>query len=245
MLSVWLCVGGFKPQMCGRFAQTLAPEAMRRLFKAMGDYAPWQPRYNVAPQSDIPVIRAAGREGGRQLTSMRWGLIPHWAKDAAIGANLINARAETLAEKPSFRDSFAERRCLVPASAYYEWRKMASGKQPYAIRLKDEPGFAIAGLWSAWRAPEGDTLLTVCLITTAANPLLAPIHDRMPVIVSPVHYDLWLHGPKEAAQHLLVPFPAERMEAWPVSRSVGNPRNEGEGLLARLPPRRAQPSLIS
>ena len=220
--------------MCGRFAQTLPPDALRRLFKAAGDLKDWRPRFNVAPQTEIPVIRA-GTGSGRQVLPMRWGLIPHWAKDPSIAANLINARAETIAEKPAFRDSYAARRCLVPASAFYEWQNIGNGKQPFAIRVKESDSFAIGGIWSAWHAPGGDTLLTVCLITTAPNTLMAPIHSRMPVIVSAVHHDLWLNGPKEAARHLLAPYPADRMEAWPVSRSVGNPRHDGPDLLERLP----------
>ncbi|MBU2091237.1 MAG: SOS response-associated peptidase, partial [Alphaproteobacteria bacterium] len=172
--------------MCGRYALTQPPEELHRLFAAEGAVPDWQPRYNIAPQTAILAVRV--REGRRELASLRWGLVPHWAKDAAIGAKLANARGETVAEKPAFRDAFQRSRCIVPASAYYEWQKSGNGKQPYAVRLKDADCFGLAGLWSRWTAPDGSVLDTVALLTTEPNLLLAGIHDRMPVILAPDDY---------------------------------------------------------
>ncbi len=215
--------------MCGRFSQAQIAELDREIFKLLSAPA-FEPRYNLAPTDDAAVVRASGT-GGRELAPLRWGLIPSWAKDPAIGNRMINARAETLAEKPAFRDAYRMRRCLVPADGFYEWQKMPSGKQPYFVRVDGGGIFAFAGLWERWwdRAT-GNERETFTIITTEPNELLAPIHNRMPVIVGPDDYDRWLDPENESAANLadvLAPFPPERMSAYPVSRYVSKPGNEG------------------
>ncbi len=221
--------------MCGRF--TLRTPA-HRLAEAFGVAAlpNLAPRYNIAPTQDVVAIRHA--DAGRELTMLRWGLIPGWAKDPAIGARMINARAETVAEKPSFRAAFRQRRCLVAADGFYEWRKTAEGpkapKQPYYIRLESDAPFAIAGLWERWRDPAGETVESCTLITTEANPALAPIHHRMPVILAAADYDAWLdpRPASAAALHdLLRPYPGAGMTAFPIGRHVNNVRNDDPGCI--------------
>lgn len=224
--------------MCGRF--TLRTPA-HRLAEAFGvDALPnLAPRYNIAPTQDVVAIRHA--DDGRELTMLRWGLIPSWAKDPAIGARMINARAETVAEKPSFRAAFRQRRCLVVADGFYEWRKTADApkapKQPYYIRLASGDAFAIAGLWERWRDPAGETVESCTLITTEANRELAPIHHRMPVIVSPADYDAWLEphpASAEALHALLRPYPGAEMTAFPIGRHVNNVRNDDPACIEAL-----------
>ncbi|MCB1056336.1 MAG: SOS response-associated peptidase, partial [Acidobacteria bacterium] len=160
---------------------------------------------------------------------MRWGLIPHWAKDPSIGNRLINARAETAAEKPAFRSSFSKRRCLVPADGFYEWQKTGGRKQPFYLQLKEHRPFAFAGLWARWKASEDETVQSFTLLTTTPNEVAAKVHDRMPVILPPESYDRWLDPElhdREALEALLLPYPAEAMEAYPVSTLVNSPQND-------------------
>jgi len=184
------------------------------------------PRYNIPPSQQILAVRNRPGHEGREMVSLRWGLIPSWSRDAAIGDRLANARAETAAEKPSFRQALRQRRCLIPADGFYEWKKSGGRKEPYYVRLRDGGLFAFAGLWERWRGDEADPLETCSILTTDANDLLRPIHDRMPVILDPADYGPWLdpdlHNP-EVVQALLRPFPAERMVAYPVSRLVNDP----------------------
>jgi putative SOS response-associated peptidase YedK len=188
------------------------------------------PRFNIAPGQDVAAVRL-GDDGSRQLCALRWGLIPSWAKDPSIGNRLINARGETVAEKPAFRRAFEHRRCLVPADGYYEWKTIGKGlgKQPYFIRLRDDEPFALAGLWDRWQDPSGVAGETCTIVTTAANELTAPIHDRMPVIVAPDDYAVWL-GPgrleADAWERMARPYPGERMTMYPVSTRVNQPRND-------------------
>lgn len=174
--------------MCGRYSITTPVEGMRRVF-GFPERPNLEPRYNLAPTQSAPIVRL-GEDGRRHLASLRWGLIPSWAKEAAIGSKLINARSETLAEKPSFRGPLKSRRCLVPADGFYEWLKTDAGKQPYRIALADGGVFAFAGLWDRWALPGQDAVESFTIITTAANELLSPIHDRMPVMLDPAAYDL-------------------------------------------------------
>jgi len=176
--------------MCGRFVQKSPPELLRERFGTVNSVPNYPARYNAAPTDDIAVVRFNPETEQRSLDLLRWGLIPHWAKDPSIGNRLINARAEALAEKPSFRDAFHRRRCLVPADAFYEWRPEGSRKQPYAIAFRDGEPMALAGLWENWRDPEGNWVRTFTIVTTAANDLLQPIHDRMPVVIEPGDYSL-------------------------------------------------------
>jgi putative SOS response-associated peptidase YedK len=177
-------------------------------------------RFNIAPTQDIPVVRYT--DAGRELTLMRWGLIPSWSKGPTSGSLLINARSETAAEKPAFRSAFKTRRCLIPADGFYEWKKTGGKKQPYHFRLANGQPFAFAGLWEKWQAIESCTILT-----TEANELAAQMHDRMPVILSPNDYAEWLDPQAKDSGMLLTPFPASEMSAIPVNPIVNNARNEG------------------
>jgi len=222
--------------MCGRFTYLLSWSEIVALYglTAVTEMAPdWKPRFNAAPTQTMPVIRlnAAGK---RELAALRWGLVPSWSKDPAMGAKLINARAETVAEKPAFRSAFKLRRCLVPADGFYEWRKLpGGGKQPYRITMADGAPFAFAGLWERWsKGPE--PLETFTIITTTANSLVAPIHDRMPVIIDAADHDAWLEARDTAIpMALLRPYPAERMTAYPVSTRVNSPRNDDASVIER------------
>jgi len=219
--------------MCGRYLITTPLEAIRQIFKV--DQSPnLAPRYNVAPTQTVPIIRRG--DGGRELVTVRWGLVPFWAKDLKIGARMINAKAETVAEKPAFRDSYKRKRCLVPADGFYEWKKTEGGKQPYLIRLKTAEPFAFAGLWADWKDKEsGERIETCTIITTEPNALAATIHNRMPAILAPEAYDLWLDPEAADGRTLLGPFPAEAMEAFPVSPRVGNVKNDDPGLIEPQP----------
>jgi putative SOS response-associated peptidase YedK len=190
------------------------------------------PRYNIAPTQPVAAIRL-DESGERELTYFQWGLIPSWAKDLTIGSRMIDARAETAAEKPSFRAAFKRRRCLLPASGFYEWQKTGDGKQPIFVRPAGDDLFGLAGLWEIWRDAEGSELQTCTILTTAPNDLMEPIHNRMPAIIEPDDYSMWLDpGDRpEDGLHLLRPYPPELMAAYAVSTAVNNPRNEGRQLV--------------
>jgi putative SOS response-associated peptidase YedK len=219
--------------MCGRYALHSLPEIVALQF-GLTEPPEFESHYNIAPTSNVLVIESR-RDGQPVATTMRWGLIPSWAKDASIGNRLANARAETVTEKPAFRSAFRRRRCLIPASGFYEWKPVAGRKQPYYIRPADDGLFALAGLYETWSSPEG--LLHSCtVLTTDANALMGQIHDRMPVIVAPEDYRRWLDPGNTTAAglgKLLVPYPAEYMLAYPVSTRVNNARNEDSGLIDR------------
>ncbi len=188
-------------------------------------------RYNIAPTQAVAVVRIAPDTSVRQWQLVRWGLVPSWAKDASIGSRMINARAETVAGKPSFRTSFRRRRCLVPADGYFEWQKTGQGKQPYYIRMRDDRPFAMAGLWESWLNPAtNEPLLSCTIITTQANELTQPIHDRMPVILAAADYEMWLDPQPpdpERLGALLRPCDSATLRADPVDTYVNSPRNDG------------------
>jgi putative SOS response-associated peptidase YedK len=214
--------------MCGRFV-TRDQAAIERYFNVSSHQYTLFDRYNVAPSTEVPVIRDL--EGRRVLSGMRWGLIPSWAKDVKIGYKMINARAETVATKPAFRAAYKARRCLIPASGFYEWRRDVEPKQPYYIHRQDGEPIGFAGLWEIWK--DADRTMESCaIITTTANALMAELHDRMPVILDPQDYDWWMTGRTEEVGQLLAPCPAEWLEAYPISRRVNSPRNEGPELLS-------------
>lgn len=215
--------------MCGRFALAFSPADLIAPF-ALDEWADFDPRWNIAPGADIPVVRRSP-EGRRVLHLLRWGLVPHWSKDAAIGAKLNNARGETVAEKPSFRDAFQRRRCLIPASGFFEWRAGGGVRQPYYISDASGEPLALGGLWESWRAPDGSILRTVCIVTTGPNGVMAPIHDRMPVIVAPADRQAWLEAPADEAAHLVAPAPDEGLRAWPVNRRVNRAIDDDPGLI--------------
>ena len=215
--------------MCGRFAFYSPSEATAALFGVDTAIAV-EPRYNIAPGQNIAAIRKAGNSGQRELAMLRWGLVPSWAKDPAIGNRMINARAETVAEKPSFRAAYRQRRCLVLADGFYEWQRDGEVKTPYFISLQSGAPFAFAGLWESWHAKEsGETIQSAALITTAANDFMARVHHRMPVVLQPDTADRWLAGDGEVLQDVAADSPP--LQAWPVARRVNNARNEGPDLI--------------
>ncbi len=189
-------------------------------------------RYNVAPSQDILVIRQS-ESGERTAAPLKWGLIPHWAKDPTIGNRMINARGETVAEKPSFRSAFKRRRCIIPASGFYEWGPSGAGKWPYYITAADGPLLSFAGLWERWRAPDGEPLESCTIITTNANESLARIHQRMPVCLPEASYADWLdpEATGETCLALLKPLPGSAFEIRPVAKAVNNPRNDSAELV--------------
>jgi putative SOS response-associated peptidase YedK len=223
--------------MCGRFTLFEPDKILAREF-GVSAIPPLPPRYNIAPSQPIAAVRATPTGKGREIAFLRWGLIPSWSKDPAIGNRLINARAETAAEKPSFRNAFRRHRCLIPANGFYEWQRQERGKQPYFIQMRDKQIFAFAGLWDHWESPNEGVIETCTILTTAANAVLTPIHDRMPVILPAGEYDRWLDpllkNPDSLAP-LLVPFPPEDMLATPVSPRVNTPSNDDEKCVAPLP----------
>src|SRR5262245_13513854 len=179
--------------MCGRYRLTAKERWLSSYFNIDSEDIAWAARWNIAPTQDVAVIRQDPKEPKRRFTLMRWGLIPYWAKDPSMGARAINAVSETAAEKPAFRDAMRQRRCLVPADGFYEWKRTGpKTKQAYNIGLKDDALFAFAGLWERWKDPQGQIIRTCTILTTQANALLAGVHDRMPVILHPDDYDLWL-----------------------------------------------------
>jgi putative SOS response-associated peptidase YedK len=213
--------------MCGRYTLTVDASVLAELFE-IEPLTELEPRYNIAPTQQVVIVRTRFDQT-REWAKMRWGLIPSWAKDAKIGSRLINARAETAADKPSFRSAFRARRCLVPADGFYEWIKIPGGKQPHHIRFADGGPFAFAGLWERW-APENSSPVDSCtILTTTPNELISDLHNRMPVILPPSVFDDWLgSGPlsPEAAEAILLPHPADGMEAVPVSTLVNSPKND-------------------
>jgi putative SOS response-associated peptidase YedK len=216
--------------MCGRFSLHTLPETIAQHFQV--PEVPFIERhYNIAPTQDIPVVRAAGE--GREMVPLRWGLVPFWSREPKTGYSMINARAETVAAKPAYRAAFRRRRCLIPADGFYEWRAGEDRKQPYHIRMKHGDVFAFAGLWEHWEG-NGRTVESCTIIVTAANELIRPIHDRMPVILDPANYGQWLDPDMqkpESLMPLLRPFPAGHMIAYPVSRRVNSPRNDDQGCI--------------
>jgi putative SOS response-associated peptidase YedK len=215
--------------MCGRYELHTHPAAVALAF-GLAQPPSLTPRYNIAPMQDVPVVRHS-QSGERELAFVRWGLVPRWAKDPTIGAKMINARAETIADKPSFRTAFRKHRLLLPADGFYEWKQTASGKQPIHIGIKGGGMFALAGLAERWLSPAGEVLDTCTIITTQANAMLATMHDRMPVIVAPEHYARWLDVSQTDVADLFAPYPAEMMTWYPVSTRVNSVRNDDAQLI--------------
>ena len=227
--------------MCGRYSLTTPVEGLRHLFE-FPERPNLAPRYNIAPTQEAVVFRR-DEDGGLHLLQMRWGLIPSWAKDKSISARLINARGETVATQPAFRTAFRQRRCLVPADGFYEWRKEGTKKLPWRFHLPDNAPFCFAGLWESWRDPETKAPLeSFTIITTDANEVVAPIHNRMPVMLEKHDMAAWLEGTDAAA--LLRPFPAKLLRAYPVSTVVNSSRNETPDCFAPADGERAAGTLI-
>ncbi len=223
--------------MCGRFTLASPDESLAELLDLDAPPA-LKPRYNIAPTQPVAVLRPPPEGAPRAIELLRWGLVPSWSKDETIGNRMINARSETVADKPAFRSAFRRRRCLVLADGFYEWQRREGGKQPYHIRLADGGPFAFAGLWEHWQSPDGSDLETCTILTTTPNSLLAEVHNRMPVIVDRDDYALWLDSQVEDAKRLhplLQPYPADRMVAVPVTRHVNSPRNDDRACLEPMP----------
>ena len=216
--------------MCGRFALTASPEELTRVF-GLAECPDLAPRTNIPP---APATAGVGRSPGGDpvLHLLRWGLVPHWSQDPNRGARPINARSETVLAKPAFREAFQKRRCLIPAAGFYEWQAQGRTKQPFFFSDPQGQVLALAGLWETWRAPDGGLLRTCCILTTAANARVAPVHERMPLILAPRSWATWLAGPVAAAQALLVPAPPEALRCWPVSHRVNRVTEAGADLMA-------------
>jgi putative SOS response-associated peptidase YedK len=219
--------------MCGRFTLFSDIALLENIFGASGGYQ-LAPRYNIAPTQTILAVRA-GESGSREFAGLRWGLIPSWAKDPSIGSRMLNARCETVHEKPAYRRAVKSRRCLIPADGFYEWKKAGKDKQPHFIRRRDRAPLAFAGLWERWQPPEGEAMESCTILTTSPNELMSPIHDRMPVIISSESFARWLNPVQtdaEALAQFYSPFSAGELEAFPVGNEVNKVSNQGAGLIA-------------
>lgn len=225
--------------MCGRFGLSRVERLGLRQF-GVGELPELTPRFNIPPGSDILTVRL--RKAERVADFVRWGLIPSWAKDPSIGGRMANARADTAFGKSAFREAMKVRRCLIPADVFYEWQAIRgqTRKQPHAVRLKDSEVFALGGIWEYWRPPgdQAKGVVSCAILTTDANTLMTPIHDRMPVIVPPESYAAWLdpRTPDPAVNDLIKPFPSTEMEAWPISLRVNSPKDDDEGILEPVDP---------
>ncbi len=223
--------------MCGRFTLKTPVERLSEQFQ-FPKIIPLKPRYNIAPSQDVVVVRRMPDDRERKLAMLRWGLIPRWVKDPTRGSQPINAKAETAAEKPMFRDAFRRRRCLIPADGFYEWKQEGGRKQPVYICTKDRQPFAFAGLWEHWEEQEGQFIESCTILTTEPNDLLAQVHSRMPVILDQNDYDLWLDPDVQEVSRLkplLRPYPPEQMTFYPVNLRVNNPRNDDRLCVEPLP----------
>lgn len=220
--------------MCGRYTLTASPEAIRNFFR-YAEQPNFPPRYNIAPTQPIAVVRLINRQ--RQFALMRWGLLPSWVKDPKAFSLIVNARGEGVLDKPAFRAAMKRRRCLIPADGFYEWKAGGSRKQPYYIHAKSGEPLAFAGLWETWTGPNGEELDTVAIVTTDANRTVGPLHDRMPVIVPPEAFDLWLDSDNvdaTTAASLIMPAPDSLLEVWPVSTDVNRVANDNAHLIEQV-----------
>jgi len=222
--------------MCGRYRLSRRKQILEEHFDVVSGEEDWSPRYNIAPTQLVPVIRQHPKEPRRDLSLVRWGLIPSWAKDAS-GAAMINARSETAATLPAFREGLQRRRCLVPADAFYEWRRSTAARQPYCFEVRDGELFAFAGLWDRWKDATGQCIRSCSILTTTPNALTSAVHDRMPVILNRDDYDLWLDpGMQDTAvvSDLLRPLDARHMRCYPVSNRVNQVQNDDEECSRRV-----------
>ncbi|MCL1471175.1 SOS response-associated peptidase [Argonema antarcticum] len=222
--------------MCGRFSFTQSEKIVAEIFQ-LASVPTLSPRYNIAPTQPVPTVLVDSDDKNRQLKMLRWGLIPSWSKDIKIGAKLINARAETVAEKPAFRSAFKRRRCLILADGFYEWQEQEGKKQPFYFRLQDGKPFAFAGLWERWSKGEDEAIASCTILTTQSNELMGPIHHRMPVILDPKDYDKWLDPEvqkPESLQSLLQPYKSEEMTFYPVTTKVNNAKTDSPDCIKKV-----------
>ncbi|HEX4426890.1 MAG TPA: SOS response-associated peptidase [Terriglobales bacterium] len=235
--------------MCGRYRLSRAKQLVEEYFDSVSDEdeGDWSPRYNIAPTQPVTVVRQNPSEPRRELSLVRWGLVPPWAKDLSGGARMINARSETAATTPAFRDALKFRRCLILADGFYEWKRLGTTKQPYCFEVNEGGLFAFAGLWERWKDPSGKAVETCSILTTAANAVTSAIHDRMPVILDAASYDLWLDpGMKDvaAAADLLKPYDARAMRCYPVSARINHATNDDADCAVPVELNETQPTLF-
>ena len=225
--------------MCGRYSLKTPADILAKQFR-VSKVPALSPRFNIAPSQPITIVRLRALQNGREMELVRWGLIPSWAKDPGIGNKMINARAETVSEKPAFREAFARSRCLVPADGYYEWQRqgrMGERKQPFYIRMRDERPFAFAGLWERWTGPDEQVIESCAILATEPNEPLKEIHDRMPVILDPNDYEQWLDPyirQAELLQPLLRPYRNDALTAFPVGLRVNDPTHDDPACIEPL-----------
>lgn len=234
--------------MCGRYRLSRRKQIIEEHFDASDWQNDWSPRYNIAPTQPVPVIRQHPKEPIRQLSSMKWGLIPNWARDVSIASSTINAKCETAAMKPAFRDPFKFRRCLIPADGFYEWKRTANTKQPYCFEVNDGELFAFAGLWDGWKDANGNWVKTCSILTTTPNAVTSAVHDRMPVILDRESYDLWLDPGMTNVQvvsEMLKPYDARLMRSYPISMRINHVANDDEECSRPVELVQAQNSLFS
>ncbi len=229
--------------MCGRYRLSRRKQIVEEYFGSVSEEEDWAPRYNIAPTQPVPVICQNPKEPVRELSLMRWGLIPSWVKTASGAASMINARSETASTKPAFRDALKSRRCLIPADGFYEWQRRVKSKQPFCFEVNDGELFAFAGLWDRWKDPSDGWIKTCSILTTIPNAVTSAVHDRMPVILDLDSYDLWLDPgvtDESAASELLKPYDARLMRCYPVSTRVNHVANDDEACSQRAEPAQTQ-----
>jgi putative SOS response-associated peptidase YedK len=234
--------------MRGRYRLSRRKQLVEEYFDTESDEPEWTPRYNIAPSQLVPVIRQNPKEPRRELSLMRWGLIPSWAKDASLAARMINARSETAATKPAFRDPLTNRRCLIPADGFYEWVRTGKVKQPYCFEVNDGELFAFAGIWDHWRDANNNIVETFSILTTSPNAVTSAVHDRMPVILDPDSYDVWLDPGMwdvTTASELLKPYDAQLMRCYPIGARINHVANDDEECSAPVELVQIQNSLFS
>ena len=222
--------------MCGRFVTNIPAEELRKIFDLI-ENPPVESRYNVAPTQNVGVIRCCDDSAHNKYDHLKWGLVPSWSKDATMGSHMINARSESVAEKPSFRHAIKYSRCIVPVSGFYEWSHIGKEKHPHYITLKDSSCMALAGIWEHWKSPDGSVLETFSILTTAVNKVLSPLHDRMPVILHPDNYDMWLNKNLHDPHHLeglYQPYPDDLMTYHEVPSLVNSPRFDSPACIVRV-----------
>jgi putative SOS response-associated peptidase YedK len=234
--------------MCGRYRLSRRKQIIEEHFESISGEEDWTPRYNIAPTQPIPIIRQNSKEPVRQLSLVRWGLIPSWSKDMSGAASMINARSESAATKPAYRDTLKSRRCLVPADGFYEWQRTGKTKQPFCFEVNEGALFAFAGLWDRWKAPSGTWVKSCSILTTTPNVVTSAVHDRMPVILDASNYDLWLDPGMtdvDVASDLLKPYDARLMRCYPVSGRLNYVANDDAECSARAEVVPAQSTLFS
>ena len=234
--------------MCGRYRLSRRKQIVEAHFSSASGDEDWNPRYNIAPTQLVPVIRQNPKQPIRELSLLRWGLIPSWMKDSSGAAMMINARSETAGTKPAFRDALKSRRCLIPADGFYEWQRLGKTKQPYCFEVGNAELFAFAGIWDRWRNPSGNWVQTCSILTTTANALTSAVHERMPVILDPDSYDIWLDPGMwnvTAASDLLKPYDPRPMRCYPISTRINHVANDDEECSAPVELAQIRNSLFS